>query len=941
MMFFVAKVSAQVTFTQITSLDELTTGEYLIVGDGSSTDGLMLNQQNASGHSTFIKHTPFVNSGSTISSGFTSDNVFEITVSGSQLTIYHPEVGYVTYRSTGNHASFYNGEPTDSEKWTASVTDGGMFVLNNVNASSRMLQWNQGTPRFACYNSSSNQINLKLYKKQEVATSGFTITVTQPLGGTISPSGVVEVEEGGSATFTATPESSCYVFSHWIVDGEDAGNVNPYVFSNVNENHTLTAVFTDVEYTIVSSAGANGTISPLGEISVGCGDSITFTITPDSGYAVADVLVNGVPVGAVTTYTFEDVTENQTISASFVEYTGPCGNEDFETTDIANAYSDGSFTNNGITWTYAHSRNEGDYPIDSKGIMLRNAKDSYLEATISGGIGTFSFDYRKAFTGGNDRQLELIVNGVQVATTPVFGAGSGEDPTVHTFTHTLNIEGPVTIRIKNVGETDANRQAVIDNISWYCDVAEPCVNTVTATAGSGGTIDPSGEVEVECGSDITFTITPDAEYEIADVLVDGVSVGAVSTYTFENVTEAHTIEATFELIPVPDNCFVETFNDLTEIPSGLTYGEGSYTNNGITWYFHGQSPIGAGSDGANYSIDGQGILLRRASDSYLEATIPAGVGTFSFEYRKAYTGGNSRQLELLVDGISVASTPEFGAGSGEDPTVYTFSHLLNTETPVTVRIKLTGDSTDNRHVTVDNLAWTCFEVEPCGTPVPIVEDQEFCEGATVADLIAEGENIKWYANFNSVLPLNEETELESGVYYATQTLDGCESPKAAVQVVVKEKPEAPIAESPQYFEEGATLADLVVEGENLTWYDEEGNVLPADTVLVAGTTYYVTQTIDGCESDATEVYVDIALGNGGEVLAGLYVYPNPVKDVLTIQNQNPIDRVEIYALNGAKVMIVEAALNKINIDTQHLQSGTYIVKVISGNQVKSIKVIKK
>src|SRR5690606_29628767 len=231
--------------------------------------------------------------------------------------------------------------------------------------------------------------------------------------------------------------------------------------------------------------GANGSINPSGTVEVNCGADQTFTITADSGYAVADVLVNGVSVGAVTTYTFEDVTENQTISASFVEYTGPCGNEDFETTDIADAYSDGSFTNNGITWTYGHSRNEDAFEIDGKGIMLRRALDSYLEATISGGIGTFSFDYRKAFTGGNARQLELIVNGVQVATTPVFGAGSGEDPTVHTFTHTLNIEGPVTIRIKNVGETDANRQAVIDNISWYCDVVEPCVNTVTATAGNG------------------------------------------------------------------------------------------------------------------------------------------------------------------------------------------------------------------------------------------------------------------------------------------------------------------------------------------------------------------------------------------------------------------------------------------------------------------------
>src|SRR5690606_24735905 len=59
----------------------------------------------------------------------------------------------------------------------------------------------------------------------------------------------------------------------------------------------------------------------------------------------------------------------------------PCFVEDFETTDISGSYGDGSFTNNGITWTYAHSRNEGDFPIDGKGLMLRRALDSYLEAT--------------------------------------------------------------------------------------------------------------------------------------------------------------------------------------------------------------------------------------------------------------------------------------------------------------------------------------------------------------------------------------------------------------------------------------------------------------------------------------------------------------------------------------------------------------------------------
>src|SRR5258705_9054473 len=60
-------------------------------------------------------------------------------------------------------------------------------------------------------------------------------------------------------------------------------------------------------------------------------------------------------------------------------------------------------------------------------------------------------------------------------------------------------------------------------------------------------IAPSGAVTVACGSDQSFTITPAACYHIADVLVDGVSVGAVASYTFTNVTADHTIDASFAI----------------------------------------------------------------------------------------------------------------------------------------------------------------------------------------------------------------------------------------------------------------------------------------------------------------------------------------------------------------------------------------------------------
>jgi len=70
--------------------------------------------------------------------------------------------------------------------------------------------------------------------------------------------------------------------------------------------------------------------------------------------------------------------------------------------------------------------------------------------------------------------------------------------------------------------------------------------SITASAGAGGSIDPAGNVSVQKNLSKTFTITADSGYIIADVLVDSVSVGAVSEYTFSSINEDHTIEATFE-----------------------------------------------------------------------------------------------------------------------------------------------------------------------------------------------------------------------------------------------------------------------------------------------------------------------------------------------------------------------------------------------------------
>jgi hypothetical protein len=152
-------------------------------------------------------------------------------------------------------------------------------------------------------------------------TGSYTITASAGSGGSISPSGSVSVSSGGSQSFTITA-SSGYAISSVLVDGVSVGAVGSYTFSSVTSNHTISASFTSQtskNYTITASAGSGGSISPSGTVYVSSGGNQSFTITPASGYTIYRVTVDGVSVGAVSSYTFSNVTSNHTISASFTQ----------------------------------------------------------------------------------------------------------------------------------------------------------------------------------------------------------------------------------------------------------------------------------------------------------------------------------------------------------------------------------------------------------------------------------------------------------------------------------------------------------------------------------------------------------------------------------------------------------------------------------------------
>ena len=137
------------------------------------------------------------------------------------------------------------------------------------------------------------------------------------------------------------------------------------------------------------------------------------------------------------------------------------------------------------------------------------------------------------------------------------------------------------------------RQSSGSNYSYY---------TIKATAGTGGAISPSGNVSVREGRDQTFTITPDKGYAVANVKIDGKSIGAVKSYTFENVRRTHTIEVIF--MKANGNPQTGVFVDVAT---------GSYYEDAVDWAV--ENGITKGTDDTHFSPDG--ICTRAQAVTFL------------------------------------------------------------------------------------------------------------------------------------------------------------------------------------------------------------------------------------------------------------------------------------------------------------------------------------
>ncbi len=306
-------------------------------------------------------------------------------------------------------------------------------------------------------------------------------------------------------------------------------------------------------FTIAASAGSNGTITPSGNVTVNQGANQTFTIAPAGGYQVASVTVDGASVGAVTSYTFSNVQANHTIGATFSV------SNSATITAATGFYNHALSSAQNGTFTTTFDASASVSPSNSVIGLSQGSVSAYTGIAVavrfnpSGDI--------DARNGGTYAALSTI----PFAANATYHFRVVIDVPAHTYSAYVTPPGGSELTIGANYAFRTEQAGVTQLDTWNADVnstpggsltignfiapvAAPTF-TITASAGSNGTISPSGSVTVSQGANQSFTIAANSGYLISNVVVDGASAGAVSSYTFSNVQASHSISATFVAIP--------------------------------------------------------------------------------------------------------------------------------------------------------------------------------------------------------------------------------------------------------------------------------------------------------------------------------------------------------------------------------------------------------
>lgn len=393
-------------------------------------------------------------------------------------------------------------------------------------------------------------IDYFIISPKNVTVESYDITATAGEGGTITAEGLadgkVSVTEGESATFTITANDG-YEVSDVKVDGTSVGKRTSYTFENVTAAHTIEATFAFTNYTAANPfefPTTKGTTKTLEA-------EFATTITEACGATEWRCEVNSEAWASNGKY-INSLNKTSTGADSVAyAYNAPVAG----TYKVTVTYRSGSDTNK-LAWS------EQDGKITAGQVATPNSKvNNVLQAktvefnmvVTTAGAGTLVFTAPDGDSPQTDKfDIELVkladeadLTELQTAITNAEAILNAADKDKYSAAALVELQ-----ELVNAGKqlTTESSQADVDakKAEITAKIADIQTQfTITATAGNGGKIAPTGATNVYKGTSKAFTITPNDGYHVDSLTVDGTAVDVVTEYTFSDVTANHTIAVTF------------------------------------------------------------------------------------------------------------------------------------------------------------------------------------------------------------------------------------------------------------------------------------------------------------------------------------------------------------------------------------------------------------
>lgn len=322
-----------------------------------------------------------------------------------------------------------------------------------------------------------------------------------------------------------------------------------------------------------------------GNIAVNDGSNVTLYIIPDSHYSIEDVMVDGASQGAVTQYTFNNVTGPHSVSATFTRNT--------KTITVASV-ANGEILVNGMgesgSTVTVNEGSEADIAIrPGTGYEISSVTIGAMTYSLDGEIGDRTGEFSRTVTVNNNISVSAVFRSARHTITTNVGPNgtlSPMNPMVnHGSDQTFTITPNPGYRIRSL-TVDGNPASVneLNQITLFnvqndrmmsVDFAEVVNYTITTIAGPNGSITP-GSPTVTQGADVTFTITPNSGYIIDELRVDGLPEmpDEHNQFTIYNVQRSMTLQVSFVefvahtiTIPKPANGNIQIVGEASVVPA--------------------------------------------------------------------------------------------------------------------------------------------------------------------------------------------------------------------------------------------------------------------------------------------------------------------------------------------------------------------------------------